>query len=70
MSKRVKVNFETINKGKYKVIPWEKIHETNKLIKEAMRKLRGKFKSGSRKQSGGGMKSKTSPSHSSWIILG
>jgi hypothetical protein len=44
MSKRIKVNFETINKGKYKVIPWEKIHETNKGVKEAMRKLRGKFK--------------------------
>jgi hypothetical protein len=44
MSKRVKINFETINKGKYEIIPWEKIHETNKRIKEAMRKLRGKFK--------------------------
>jgi hypothetical protein len=44
MSKRVQLNFETINKGKYEIIPWEKIHETNKRIKEAMRKLRGKFK--------------------------
>lgn len=44
MSKRVKINFETINKGKYKIIPWVKIHETNKRIKEAMHKLRGKFK--------------------------
>lgn len=55
MSKRVKINFETINQGKYQIIPWEKIHETNKGVKEAIRKLRGKFKSGSRKQSGGGM---------------
>lgn len=44
MSKRVKINFETINKGKYEIIPCEKIHETNKRIKEVMRKLRGKFK--------------------------
>jgi hypothetical protein len=44
MSKRVKVNFESINKGKYEIIPWEKIRETNKGIKEAIRKLRGKFK--------------------------
>ena len=53
MSKRVKINFETINQGKYQIIPWEKIYEMNNRIKEAMRKLRGKFKSGSRKQSGG-----------------
>lgn len=44
MSKRVKVNFESINKGKYEIIPWEKIYETNKCIKEAMRKLKRKFK--------------------------
>jgi hypothetical protein len=43
MSKRIKINFETINKCKYEIIPWEKIHETNKRIKGAMRKLR-KFK--------------------------
>jgi hypothetical protein len=39
MSKRVKINFETINKDKYEKIPWKKIHETNKRIKEAMRKF-------------------------------
>jgi P2-related tail formation protein len=41
---RVKVNFQTINQGNYKVISWEKIHETNDRIKKAMSKLRGKFK--------------------------
>ena len=33
MSKRVKINFETINKDKYEIIPWEKIHETKQLRK-------------------------------------
>lgn len=44
MSKRIKINFETINKGKYEIIPWEKIYKTNKRIKEAIRKLKQKFK--------------------------
>ena len=44
MSKRVKVNFQTINQGKCEIIPWEKIRETNKRVKKAIRKLRGKFK--------------------------
>ena len=44
MSKRFKINFQTINKGKYKIIPLENIYQTNKRIKEAMRNLRGKFK--------------------------
>ena len=45
MSKRIKINFETINKGKYEIIPSEKIHETNKRIKKALRKLKQKIKS-------------------------
>lgn len=45
MSKRIKINFETINKGRYEIIPWEKIHETNKRIKKALRKLKQKTKS-------------------------
>ena len=36
MSKRVKINFETANKGKYTVIPAEEIAEVNKRIREAM----------------------------------
>lgn len=42
ISKRIKINFETINKGKYEIIPSEKIHETNKRIKKALRKLKQK----------------------------
>ena len=34
MSKRIKINFETVNEGKYEIIPKEKIFETNKRIKE------------------------------------
>lgn len=40
MSKRVKINFETINKGKYEVIPPEKIAETNARIKKAMKEFK------------------------------
>ena len=40
ISKRIKTNFETINKGKYEIIPSEKIHETNKRIKKALKKLK------------------------------
>lgn len=45
MSKRSKVNFESLNEGKYEIIPWEKIHETNKRIKEFFRKFKKKIKS-------------------------
>lgn len=34
MSKRTKINFESINKGKYSIIPLEKIHESNQRIKK------------------------------------
>lgn len=44
MTKRVKVNFETINKGKFENIPNEKICETNKRIKEIMNKFIRKLK--------------------------
>lgn len=44
MSKRVKINFETINEGKYKIIPPEKIAESNSRIKEAMKKFIRKLK--------------------------
>ena len=37
MSKRVKINFETINKDKYKIIPPEKIAKSVKYAK--MRKV-------------------------------
>jgi hypothetical protein len=36
MSKRVKINFKTVNEGKYTVIPGEEIAEVNKRIREAM----------------------------------
>lgn len=36
MSKRVKINFETVNAGKYTVIPGEEIAQVNKRIREAM----------------------------------
>jgi len=37
MSKRLKVSFESVNKGKYAIIPKASIAETNKRIKEEMR---------------------------------
>ena len=37
MSKRVKIDFESINKGKYEIIPPEKIAETNARIKKEMK---------------------------------
>ena len=40
MSKRVKINFETVNKGKYEIIPPEKIAETNARIKKAMKEFK------------------------------
>jgi len=44
MSKRVKVNFETVNKGRYKVIPHEKVNESRRRISENMRKFIRKLK--------------------------
>ena len=37
--KRVKINFETINKGNYKIIPAEKIDESRRRIKSEMKKF-------------------------------
>jgi hypothetical protein len=42
--KRTKINFDTINKGKYEVIPKEKVHETNLRIKENMKDFLRKLK--------------------------
>jgi hypothetical protein len=39
MSKRIKINFETINKGKYEIIPPQEIAESNARIKKAMKNL-------------------------------
>jgi len=44
MSKRVKINFETVNKGKYEIIPPEKIAESRKRIAENMRRFIRKLK--------------------------
>lgn len=44
MSKRIKINFETINKGEYEIIPPEKITESNARIKKAMKKIIRKLK--------------------------
>jgi hypothetical protein len=44
MSKRVKISFETINEGKYEIIPPEKIAESRKRIAENMRKFIRKLK--------------------------
>ncbi len=43
MSKRVKINFELINKGIYEIIPLEDIHKANRRIKKEMRKIKSKF---------------------------
>jgi hypothetical protein len=37
MSKRVKINFEIINKGRYEVIPPEKIAESKERIRQNMK---------------------------------
>ena len=42
MAKRTKINFEIINKGKYSIIPPDKIEEVRQRIKKAMRKFRKK----------------------------
>jgi len=36
MSKRIKISFDTVNRGNYTVISAEDIAETNKNIREAM----------------------------------
>jgi len=40
MSKRVKINFETVNEGKYAIIQPEKVAESNARIKKEMNALR------------------------------
>jgi hypothetical protein len=37
MSKRVKINFETVNKGRYEIIPPAKIAESRERIKQNMK---------------------------------
>lgn len=44
MSKRVKINFQTINEGNYTVIPGKEIAEVNKRIREAMLPVVREFK--------------------------
>jgi hypothetical protein len=36
MSKRVKINFESINKERYEIIPPEKVEESRERIKQNM----------------------------------
>ena len=43
-TKRVKINFKTINKDNYQIISKEKIDETNKLIRVEMRNFMRKLK--------------------------
>lgn len=45
MSKRVKITFESINKGKYTIIPAKDIAETNARVKKEMKKVIAKYKS-------------------------
>ena len=44
MSKRVKINFEIINKGKYEIIPPEKVAESRERIKQNMKTFNAKKK--------------------------
>jgi hypothetical protein len=44
MSKRVKINFETVNKGRYEIIPPEKIAESRERIKQNMKAFIKKMK--------------------------
>jgi hypothetical protein len=37
MSKRVKISFETVNKGNYEIIPPEEIAESRERIKQNMK---------------------------------
>lgn len=43
MSRRVKITFAEINKGKITIIPREKIVEVNRRIREGMKKHKNKF---------------------------
>lgn len=49
MSKRVKINFESLNKDKYEVIPPNKIEETNLRIKKAMKEFKNSKPNGLQK---------------------
>ena len=44
MSKRVKINFKTVNKGRYEIIPHEKIAESREQIKQNMKAFIRKMK--------------------------
>jgi len=44
MSKRIKINFEIINKGKYEIIPPKEIAESNARIKKTMKEFVRKLK--------------------------
>ena len=44
MSKRVKINFEIINKGRYEIIPPEKVAESREQIKQNMKTFLKKIK--------------------------
>jgi hypothetical protein len=44
MSKRVKINFENINNGKYEIIPPEKVAESRERIKQNMKTFLKKIK--------------------------
>ena len=44
MSKRIKINFESINKGKYGIIPPEKVAESRERIKQNMKTFNTKKK--------------------------
>lgn len=44
MSKRVKINFETVNKGRYEIISPEKIAESRERIKQNMKAFIRKLK--------------------------
>lgn len=44
MSKRVKIDFETVNKGRYEIIPPEKIAESRERIKQNMKAFIRKLK--------------------------
>lgn len=44
MSKRRKINFDIINKGRFEIIPPEKIEESRARIRTAMKDFLKKFK--------------------------
>lgn len=39
MSKRIKINFDTVNEGKYEIIPPEQIAQSIKNIREGMKEV-------------------------------